>query len=99
MCNENNAYAFILEFSHYSEELCGFIDIQARGGLVQNQHFCRSNIKGPGDGDPLLLAARQNLVPRRVLLDAIHEVAEPDQIENARDLLDATVGVGRVRVV
>ena len=50
-----------------------------------------------GEGYPLLLAAGQRLVPRRVFLDLLLEVAEADLVQRLADFLDAPVfGGGRI---
>ena len=56
------------------------------GSMQQNSRECQ----------PLLLAARQRLVPGRIFVDAVGEVAEPDMLQASGDLLDRLFSSGGV---
>jgi hypothetical protein len=63
------------------ERRCRFIE-HDNVGIVQKQ---------PREGEPLFFASRQRLVPRRVFLDFVLEMAEADLVERFADLLQAPI--------
>ena len=68
-----------------------------RGGRLVEHDDVRVVQEDAGEGETLLLAARQRLVPRRLVLDALDQMVEADALEGFGDLLDLAA-LGGVRI-
>jgi hypothetical protein len=61
------------------------VRIERRGCLVEHDDV-RPVQKDAGKGEPLLLAARQGLIPGRIFFDAVPEMAQADAFQRLGNL-------------
>ena len=82
--------AFGSSFDHDLHHLVLALLVERRGRLVEHDDVGVVQ-QQPREGEALLLAAGQGLVPRRLFLDLVLEMIEADLVQGLADLLDVPV--------